>query len=150
MNKLLILLGIGVAVAACDNVGGSANVAVITASVTSGNCSGVTAGNVGMATGESCAITINYNNLGGTGNTLSSNPSFESLPLSINAPNSTFSNTFKACQSKMSSSSSGTCDPIVITYTKIPLVESPDFALSFTAVAGSASATTTPIQVKGQ
>lgn len=148
MNKFLLIAPavLAMTLAACDNVGGGANVLTITSAVTSGNCTGESAG-VGMQNGESCAITVNYNNVGGTGSVLSYTP--ESLPLSVTL-NPTFNNTFAACKSKMNSNSSGTCDPIVITYTKMPLSTGTNFPLNFVITSGSVSATSNPVQITGE
>jgi|GEM_PF-5778150 len=122
MNKILILLGVAVIVAACNGVGSGATSPSIAAAVTSGNC-----GNFN-ATGESCVITLTYNTNGASGPSLTYTPN--PLPAAI-TNNGSFNTTYGTCQTSVSNAGSGaaTC-PITIVYTSG--VGGANFNLAFT------------------
>jgi len=122
MNKILILLGVAMIVAACNGVGSGATNPSIAAAVTNGSCGNFT------TTGESCVITITYNTNGASGPSLTFTPN--PLPAAI-TNNGSFNTTFGTCQTNVSNAGSGafTC-PVTIVYTSG--VGGANFNLAFT------------------
>ncbi|MCE3269366.1 MAG: hypothetical protein K0R49_1620 [Burkholderiales bacterium] len=141
MNRILILIGIGVTVAACNGVGGAAsNVPTIAATVTSGNC-----GNFNY-TGESCVITIAYNTFGATSPSLSYTPN--PLPVAV-TNNGSFNTTYGTCQTNVSNTTGAgmfIC-PVTVIYTSG--VGGANFNLAFVINTSAGSATSNTINVSG-